>query len=215
MNAHFRIPAFAPSTLVLAAAVAFAPGIPAGAHAQEVVCNASGRCTPADQQNPQGKNRKGFVLSLGLSASRLHFSSPVGSGDSQGAFGTDLKIGHAFSNQFMLYYSNDANFYTFDAPFGDGTYLSSLGMTGIGGTYFLNPYAPSFYLHGTVGIGVLSSFLIDDPGNSDSIAGLGLSLGGGYEFARHFMVDGEVILTSLENDLRGRALRVGLTWLLY
>jgi hypothetical protein len=70
-------------------------------------------------------------------------------------------------------------------------------------------------MHGTVGLGVYSSFLIDDPGNSNSITGVGLSLGGGYEFARHFMVDGEVILTSLENDLKGRALRVGLTWLLY
>jgi hypothetical protein len=168
------------------------------------------------QDAPEGqKNRKGFVLDLGLGVSRVRYTvtGATGSG-SKTAIGTDFMIGHAPSNQLMIYYSNVANFYSFDDSFNGETYVEALGMSGVGATWFFKPTQPSFFVNGAIGIAALRSISTEDS-STDGISGVGVTVGGGYEFARHFLLDAKLLVTRLEDDLNGSALRVGLTWLLY
>jgi hypothetical protein len=161
------------------------------------------------------KPRKGFILDLGVGIAGISQSSnSPGSGrETTGAVGTDFKIGHAPTDQLLIYYSNDAAFYKETSSFG-GDVLVAVGMSGVGATYFLQPAAPSFYLNGALGIAALNAVSLDDA-TQDGITGWGVSLGGGYEFARHWLLDGDLVLGRLDGGLNTSTLRVGIVWLLY
>ena len=169
------------------------------------------------------KPRKGFILNLGAGPAFTNFKFAgdgfEGSGESKIAVGTDFKIGYAASDQLMIYYSNDAAFFSYDigvAGFDD--YLVASGLSGLGATWFLKPRAPSAYLDATIGIAAWNEISTDD-GTVDGITGAGLSVGGGLEFARHWLADGELIVGRPRGDFDEgyniMTLRVGLIWLLY
>jgi hypothetical protein len=165
------------------------------------------------------KPRKGFILNLGAGPAFTNFKSVAdgfeGSNESKIAVGTDFKIGYAASDQLMIYYSNDAAFFSVA---GLDDYLVVSGLSGIGATWFLKPRAPSAYVDATVGIAAWNVISTDD-GTVDGMTGMGLSVGGGLEFARHWLVDGELVVGRPRGDfdqgVNTMTLRVGLIWLLY
>jgi hypothetical protein len=116
----------------------------------------------------------------------------------------------------MFFYSNDAAFFTYDvgvAGFDD--YFVASGLSGVGATWFLKPRTPSAYVDGTIGIAAWNE-ISTDGGTVDGITGVGLSVGGGLEFARHWLVDGEVVVGRPRGDFDGvstMTVRVGLIWL--
>lgn len=186
------------SACVRAAAVVLAAAflLPAGVGAQE-----------------EGKPRRGFVLNLGAgpAATRYNHSSFGVSGPSTTnlAVGTDFKIGHAFSDQLLVYYSNDASFF---APEGTGVDLVGSGMSGLGATYFIETRSPSPFVHGSFGIAAWNELAAN--GVTEAEAGLGISIGGGYEFARHWLLDVDIVY----GRPGGRSittLRTAINWLLY
>lgn len=159
--------------------------------------------------------RKGFVLNLGIGGGQFSAGAAEG-GPRESVTGvtTDFKIGHAFSDQFMLYYSNDAAF--FSDPFLDEGLLNVSGLSGIGVTWFLRPAAPSLYVGGGIGISVWA--VLEESGDSDAISGVGFAFNGGYEFARHFMIDADIILGRPGDEfgrLGTRTIRLAINWLLY
>jgi hypothetical protein len=167
---------------------------------------------PFDAGAQTQKPRKGFVLNLGLGVARVSQSTSgfANSGRSNVGVGSDFKIGHAPSNQVLIYYSNDAAFYRQTGS--DDLYLS--GLTGFGVTYFLQPTVPSFYVDGSFGIAARGN-LETETGFVESTTGWGVAVGGGYEFARHFLVDGDIILGRFDGGMKTTTLRLGLIWLAY
>lgn len=161
------------------------------------------------------KRRKGFILNLGLGAAGVSssYEGPVSNRRTKAAVGTDFKIGHAATDQILIYYSNDAAFYNETDFYGDDQ-LVAVGLSGVGVTYFLQPSVPSFYVDGTIGIAARNLLSYEDA-TVDGTGGWGVAVGGGYEFARHFMLDADLILGRLDGGLNTSTLRVGLIWLLY
>lgn len=166
------------------------------------------------QTQDAAAQRKGFILNLGLGVGQFHVSGEGGDSESRTAISTDFKIGHAFSDQLMLYYSNDAAFFSSDEESDDLLHVS--GLSGVSVTYFLKPSAPSFYFGGGIGISVWS--VLSDDGDTESLSGGGLAVTGGYEFSPHFLLDVDLIFGSPgddSGDVNTRTIRVGLNWLLY
>jgi hypothetical protein len=157
--------------------------------------------------------RKGFILNLGLGAGQTNYSSD-GFSETKTAFATDFKIGYAPSNQLLIYYSNDASFFS---PATD--YLASSGLTAIGASYFLKPEGPSFFFQGSLGLSAYNMIDTGDATSVDGMTGIGLALGAGYEFARHWLVDLDLVFGRMDQDFGGsfntRTIRVAFNWLLY
>jgi hypothetical protein len=174
---------------------------------------------PADAAGQ--KRRKGFILNLGLGPSYTNYKyvNPDFPGDfseSKIGIGTDFKIGHAATDQLLIYYSNDASFFSVSSEF-DDVFISS-GLSGVGVTYFLKPAAPSSYVDASLGFAAWNVFDTDE-GSIDSSTGLGLSMGGGFEFARHWLIDGDLVIGRPRGDFdegyNTTTLRIGVIWLLY
>ncbi|MGH7466603.1 MAG: hypothetical protein ACRENP_01320 [Longimicrobiales bacterium] len=167
----------------------------------------------ADQAAAQ---RKGFVLNLGVGPALTSLKATGFNGPrvNKTALGTDFKIGYAPSDRLLIYYSNDAAFFGSDD---DNVILAATGQSGIGATYFLSSTAPSFYVQGGIGFAAFNEVL--DDGETVSATGSGVNLGGGFEFARHWNVDVDLILGSVEDEFGGklsiRTVRFAINWLLY
>lgn len=158
--------------------------------------------------------RKGFVLNLGLGVGETKWSANGDNSLSNGGIATDFKIGHAPSDQLLIYYTNDASFFSLE---GTDDQLVVSGLSGVGGTYFLKPAAPSFFFDASLGISAFN-ILDTDGGGTESYTGLGIGVGGGYEFARHWLVDLDVVFGSPDGDglsLDTRTFRLAINWLLY
>jgi len=134
--------------------------------------------------------RQGFMLNLGAGFGQGKISWKGGSVDGTGIC-TDFKIGGGPSNQFLVYYTNRALWYS---PDNSSVDLVN-GMSAGGVTYFLEPKAPSFFFSGALGIGVLT-----DSEVSDSESGFGLTVGIGYEIVRNFIVEFTYMYAGLSND---------------
>lgn len=147
-------------------------------------------------------NRQGFLLGFGagfhsIDIDFIYDGSNIGS-QSESGFATSFKIGGGITDQFALYYVRNASWY--NAPYSDGyttkdiTY--TIGLSGVGASYFLSPSAPSAYFLGAFGIGDISA-----PFESgvESDTGSAFMLGGGYEFSNHVMVEATLLSTNIES----------------
>jgi hypothetical protein len=163
--------------------------------------------------------RRGFVLNLGLGAAwtSLKPTGFPGPSENKRALGSEFKIGYAPSDNLMIYYSNDAAFFGFNTDPDEAELFTATGMSGVGGTYFLRTGVPSLFVHASVGLAALRTFYSDD--TEDSWSGGGVSFGGGFEFARHWTIDVDFLLTSVsdefDNKLSIRTARLAFNWLLY
>jgi hypothetical protein len=110
----------------------------------------------------------------------------AGGGEHKLAIATQFNAGYAPNDQVLLYYSNKVGFTTDDL-------VDAVGVTGFGVTYMLRPTSPTPFVSGSVGVGVAGTFI----GSSDAESGAGYTIGGGYEFARHYSVVGDAILVRL------------------
>ncbi|HKZ22133.1 MAG TPA: hypothetical protein VJ165_02905 [candidate division Zixibacteria bacterium] len=127
--------------------------------------------------------RKGFILGGGIGLGMTSFKEELGSlstdWSSNFAFMTDFKIGYAPNEQWEIYYSDKSSWFDYYGI----TALHSFGTAAI--SYYLTPATPTFFLSGGLGFSAISAPF---ESNSGSDIGFGTFVGGGYEFAKHFAV---------------------------
>jgi hypothetical protein len=164
---------------------------------------------------PASAERKGFLIGIGAgpalhrragftvrnSAGTAIFSTPA---TSSFAVVTDFKIGYAPSDQILLYYVNKAAFTQDDS-------YDAVGLSGVGVTYMLRPTTPSAFFTGSIGAGA-GRDLIE---TSDPESGMGFSFGAGFEFARHWSFDGDVVFVRLGERDSHVVFKGGINFLFY
>lgn len=142
------------------------------------------------QPPPDNDNRQGFILNLGAG---LHSTDVnISNGDQLSAFGlaTSFKVGGGFTDQFLLYYVRNASWATIENT------TVTLGISGLGASYFLAPSAPSGYFMVAVGQGDLSAPF---ESNVKSDTGSAFMFGGGYEFSKHVMAEATLLKTNIKS----------------
>jgi len=147
-------------------------------------------------------NRQGFILGLGAGFHNIdtdfNYDGSKFNSESKSGLATSFKIGWGITNQFALYYVRNASWYS--APYFNGyttsdiTYLA--GISGIGGTFYLSPSAPSGYFLGAIGIGDLSAPF---ESNIKSDTGSALMFGGGYEVSKHIQIEATLLSTDIDS----------------
>jgi len=166
------------------------------------------------------QQRQGFIFGLGIGPHNLSVESDTAD-DSYSGIGTSFMIGGGITNQFALYYANDVEFFTVDGTdaYGDSTSdIWIAGLTGIGLSYYFAPQAPSAYIGGAMGLSSMSNM---SDSSVSSYMGSGFSFTVGYEFARRFGVELNLMRSSVENEddssdtLDLSANRVLFKWVLY
>ncbi|RAP30747.1 hypothetical protein DID78_02240 [Candidatus Marinamargulisbacteria bacterium SCGC AG-343-D04] len=144
------------------------------------------------------KSRKGFVLGLGAGGHsttyKQSFEMLSAEVDTSG-LSSSVKIGYGFNEQCAVYYLRDAVWYSMDTMFGEITYVS--GIMGVGVTYYFKPTTQTFFVSAGAGIGDLSAPFEDWLTPS---TGSAITLGAGYEFAKHVSVEGKVLSTFIEES---------------
>lgn len=167
-----------------------------------------------------GQNRQGFIIGLGIGPSNLEVQSDTAD-DSYSGTGTSFMLGGGVNDQFTIYYVSDVVFFTRDTTddFGDtNSDLWAAGLAGIGLSYYFSPDARSAYIGGAFGLSSMTD-VVDS--SISSYSGNGFSLTLGFEFARHFNVELNLIRSSMDNEddssdtLDLAANRVLFKWLWY
>lgn len=166
--------------------------------------------------------RSGFVLGLGAGFHSTDidftFNGSTFASESESGLATSFKIGGGITDQFMLYYVRNASWFT--APYFDGfttrdeTY--TLGLSGIGASYFLSPSAPSAYFLGALGAGDLTV-----PSQGESETGSAAMIGAGYEFQSHVTFEATLMSTDINSSsinalgLESRSLQFTINYTFY
>jgi hypothetical protein len=119
---------------------------------------------------------------------------------------TNFKIGYAPSNSLEIYYINSVTWFGYLSE----TFL--IGVTGAGVTKYLNPNGTGFFVSLGAGISVFQSLT----GGGTGITGFGLIGGIGYEFSKHWSIQGDVLYTTMEsNQVRSLSVRATLNFLAF
>jgi hypothetical protein len=174
--------------------------------------------TPVAQSQTSAElsaKRRGFIIGVGAGAGihrtptfrvldRFGRVLSSGGGENKLAIVTDFNVGYAPSDQVLLSYSNKAAFTTDDR-------VDAVGVSGFGITYMLRPMSPTTFVSGTVGVGAARRFI----GSSAAESGAGFSIGGGYEFARHFSLNGDAIFVRLGNGQNHTVYKTSFNYLFY
>lgn len=169
------------------------------------------------------EHRQGFILGLGAGfhSTSLDFTrsgfSPLS--QSKSGLATSFKIGAGITDQFALYYVRNASWYS--APYSNnGTTkdaLYTIGLSGIGASYFLAPSAPSGYILGAFGVGDLAAPF--EKVNPDT--GSAFMFGGGYEFNNHLMFEATLLKANIQGSgfnpttLKSSSLQFTINYLFY
>jgi len=141
--------------------------------------------------------RKGFVLGFGLGGGYTSFTQTVEfmgiseTSDRENKFGlnTDFKIGYAPSNQFLIYWMSNVNWFGLENILGDNVTIAN-GVGGIGITYYFSPADKSAFIRGGIGG---STWMAPFDSDIDTWYGLGVVGGFGYEFAKHWSIEAVVM----------------------
>jgi len=150
--------------------------------------------------------RKGFFLGGGLGPgftslketitySGLFDGESSESSEWESKFGlvTNFKIGYAPSDIVEIHYTSKVSWfaskiYWWGLESKDVTMAS--GLSALGVTYYFKPEAPCYFITGGIGFSTLS---LPFESHSEIKIGGGLFAGAGYEFARHFNVELDLI----------------------
>lgn len=142
--------------------------------------------------------RKGFILGFGFGGNYLTYKEPWPVGDfrklDKFTLATNFKIGYAASNSLEIYWFTTAAWGAF--PYD----TSTIAVGGIGLTKYLNKAGKGFFLFGGVGSSAnldLSTLADDAPET-----GLGLIGGIGYDIAKHWSIQGDVVYASFSSGER-------------
>jgi len=139
----------------------------------------------------QNNERKGFILGLGVGAgfNSYQFDFELSGIDfmreSKVAVVSDFRIGYAPTEQIAIYWVSRASWYNQEGSFslgGEKVFVIN-GMAGLGGTYYLEPEAPCFFVNAAVGY---SNWFTPFEENVENNLAFGAGLGGGYEFSKHW-----------------------------
>ncbi len=117
---------------------------------------------------------------------------------------TDFKIGYAPTNTLAIYYDNKVSWFGITNAIGEDVTIAS-GLTALGVTYFFKPDAPSSFVSGGVGVSSWALPLEDNP--PDPWSGFGLFVGGGYEFAKHWSTEINLIWGNPSDEESGFKLK--------
>ncbi|HOP05744.1 MAG TPA: hypothetical protein PLF13_00490 [candidate division Zixibacteria bacterium] len=149
----------------------------------------------ASAANAFDGKRKGFVLGGGLGYGPLaRLTIDYSSNDNYDNSGsaslnnsgpaTSVLIGYAWDEHNMIVYLREAVFYKVrEETFGQG-------FGGAAVYHYFGPVGRSFYVVGGLGLQDWFTFIDGDYESND--AGIGVLIGGGYEFARHVQIHGTV-----------------------
>jgi hypothetical protein len=141
--------------------------------------------------------RKGFVLNLGGGLGIASYEQELSDAfyvitfdrENSIAFWTNFKIGYAPNDQFMILYSNVVPWFKMVNIYGDDVTIIS-GVMGPKVLYFINPYQPSFFFGGGLGLAYWDAPFEDD---LDRRTSFGLVLEAGYEFSRSVNVSFHIL----------------------
>jgi len=161
---------------------------------------------PADSWGFDG-NRQGFVLGGGLGAGIITYNtttfaiffnpSYTDESHTEFSFLTDLKIGYAYSEKNELFLSNKVTWFSLSKQ---ASTTSFHLLTSAAVAHYYKPASPSPFVMGGAGVSVQNY-----PVGRDfrTAAGLGLFLGWGYEFARHYSAGLDLMISFLgvEGDI--------------
>lgn len=136
--------------------------------------------------------RKGFILGGGVGAGWLNFKELGWEVYNKLSGAGNFKIGYAPSNSLEIYFTENINVFTV----GETSY--AVGIGGVGVTKYLNPKGTGFFVFGGVGMGLLT--LLETGGGSNN--GFGLIGGIGYDIAKHWNIQADVLYTSLEQGFQ-------------
>jgi len=150
-------------------------------------------------------HRKGFILGGGGGGSYTSYNQEI-SGytspqENAAGLGTDLYIGYGISDQFLLTYFANTNWFSLTNVYGNDVTIAN-GNAGLGVFYYFNHELvfSSPYLFGGIG---WSGWSTPFEKNSGSMAGMGATGGIGYEFAKHFSMQFNVFFTNPSEEDSG------------
>ncbi len=141
-----------------------------------------------------GGERQGLIFgpSLGYGFAsypeRMQYWSSAESSENftNGGISTTWKMGYAPNNRLMIYYA--APTINFLKEVDSDKKIITIGLRGLGISYYLNEFHPSFYFD--IGVGLAGwSFLFELQEDLDSYSGIGGTLGVGYEFTHRWSVE--------------------------
>ena len=152
-----------------------------------------GMCTPAAAFDG---SRKGFILGIGVGPSVTSFTQDLTglgqdlSSDRENEFGlaTDFKLGYAPNEQLQIYWASKVSWFALDNALGETVTVAN-GLGGAGVSWYLVPQSPSVYFTGAIGF---SSWAVPFEEGATTSYGFGIAGGAGYEFAKHWSVEGLV-----------------------
>ena len=133
--------------------------------------------------------RKGFILGGGIGGGSLSWNGYTDF--NKGVFATNFIIGYAPSNSLEIYYTNNVSFFSQE---GSDYYI---GVTGLGVTKYTKPEGKGLFFCGGIGISVLAGYSGWDTGSD---TGFGALAGLGYDVAKHWRIQGEVMYTTIHDS---------------
>ena len=133
----------------------------------------------ASQLSASDGQRKGFILGGGVGYGALSLGMDE-YGVNAGALATNFIIGYAPSASWEIYYTNNVSW------FSDRGNTERFVVTGLGMTKYLKRAGGGLYFCGGIGLSVQTLY-----GGS---TGFGALAGIGYDVARHWRVQGEIML---------------------
>ena len=151
------------------------------------------------RKNYRGR-RKGFIFGLGVGVGSTSFTKPLAEyywrhvyesewsteRQTRSALVTELKIGHGFSDQFLLYYTSRISWLPLQHFYKD-TMIAN-GAAGMGLMYF--PFRKrGLYLVGNIGLSTLVTWQPPLTLENARQTGVAVTGGIGYEFLSHWSID--------------------------
>ena len=157
--------------------------------------------------------RNGFILGGGIGGGYLSSSTSYESystTDNRGVFLTNFKIGYAPSNTLEIYYTSKVSWWA------ETIMTYALGISAIAATYYTDAETETgLSLSGGLGLSTLSAPFESSYGSSN---GFGLFGGAGYEFAKHWSVELDVLYSTIsesETNLNSFGVRLTVNVLAY
>ncbi len=144
--------------------------------------------TTVSKSENKGK-RKGFILGFGVGPSYLNTSVKFNDGSRENIFNkatflTDFTIGAGINEKLLIYYSSKVRWFSEEGFDGDNIVLT-YGLGGLGATYFLSETIISPFVTAGIGFSSMNAPFEEDV---EAETGIGLYIGGGYQFKNHFLV---------------------------
>lgn len=135
--------------------------------------------------------RKGFILGGGVGGAYLSYNEDFGFDLDKFSLATNFKIGYAPSESFEIYYVNSVSWFGYASE----TFVNGASCVGI--TKYMNKEGKGLFFFG--GVGFASLYALS--GDSSSMNGFGVLGGIGYDIARHWSIQGDILYTNLESGM--------------